>query len=314
MSSVPQIEDYQIPTEAEAGELAKKSWRPDGLGGSDAAAALGKSRFQSRYSLWAEKTGLIAPDDLSKNEAVVMGQVLEPVVALMYARRTGREIRRHRQTIFHDRYRFLYSHIDRWAKDQTLPDRGVLECKTGNAFQDQEWEKEGPPIEYLIQLQDYLHITGKPWGSIAVLIGGQKFRFWDYDRNDRFCKEMEKELVEFWRMVEAKEPPEVDGSDSCAEALYKLYPQHREGKVITLPEEAIELTNRLRAIDDSLDALNEERSSLRNQMKAWIGEAEKGVLPDRSAAWNWKLQHREGYFVQPSDSRVLRRVKAPKVA
>ena len=53
--------------------VEREAWlagRRNGIGASDAPAALGISPFKSRGDLWAEKTGLVEPPDLSDNEAV----------------------------------------------------------------------------------------------------------------------------------------------------------------------------------------------------------------------------------------------------
>lgn len=53
------------------------SARVSGIGGSDAAAILGKSPFKSNVQLWEEKTGLTKPPDISDNPAVKFGKEAE---------------------------------------------------------------------------------------------------------------------------------------------------------------------------------------------------------------------------------------------
>ena len=78
---------------ASTSTLSREAWlqiRQQGIGSSDAAVAIGLSPYKSPLSLWLEKTHRKAPDDLSEKEAVIWGTVLEPVLASVYAERTGK--------------------------------------------------------------------------------------------------------------------------------------------------------------------------------------------------------------------------------
>ena len=53
--------------------LSRDEWlsvRNKGVGGSDAAVAVGLSQYKSPLELWLEKTGRKPADDLSANDAV----------------------------------------------------------------------------------------------------------------------------------------------------------------------------------------------------------------------------------------------------
>ena len=62
---------------------AREHWleeRRKHIGASDAAAAIGASPWTSQLALYLEKTGEVEPDDLSDNEAVRWGSLLEPAI------------------------------------------------------------------------------------------------------------------------------------------------------------------------------------------------------------------------------------------
>lgn len=52
-------------------------WRAAGVTASAAAAVLGRSPYKTPWRLWAERTGLVAPEDLSSNFHVRRGNALE---------------------------------------------------------------------------------------------------------------------------------------------------------------------------------------------------------------------------------------------
>ena len=73
----------------------KENWlamRKAGIGGSDAAAVIGLSRWKSPFQVWLEKTGQTEPDDLSNNEYVYWGTVLEQAVADRFCELTGKKV------------------------------------------------------------------------------------------------------------------------------------------------------------------------------------------------------------------------------
>lgn len=81
--------------------MERKDWlavRQQGIGASDAAAAVGISPYQSQLELWMIKTGRMSGlPDPSLDEVrspIYWGNVLEPIVAAHYTRKTGRKVRR----------------------------------------------------------------------------------------------------------------------------------------------------------------------------------------------------------------------------
>lgn len=81
--------------------MSREEWlmhRKQGIGASEAAAAVGLNPYLSPLELWMIKTGRDAdmpkdkPDD--DRSPLFWGNVLEPVVAECYSRRTGNKVRK----------------------------------------------------------------------------------------------------------------------------------------------------------------------------------------------------------------------------
>jgi putative phage-type endonuclease len=68
------------PDDPEWHELRSKR-----IGGSEVGAIVGASKYESAYSLWAKKLGLIS-DEVSDNEFMYWGRALEPVVIDRFAK------------------------------------------------------------------------------------------------------------------------------------------------------------------------------------------------------------------------------------
>ena len=61
------------------------------LGGGDAAAILGLSRYRTALQVWAIKTGAILPQDISQEMPVKLGNMLEETVCKLFEEETGNE-------------------------------------------------------------------------------------------------------------------------------------------------------------------------------------------------------------------------------
>ena len=82
-------------------QLPREDWlavRKQGIGSSDAAAAVGLNPYKSKLELWLEKTGrdtaLPKLDPQDEESPAYWGNILEPVVATHYTRRSGHRVRR----------------------------------------------------------------------------------------------------------------------------------------------------------------------------------------------------------------------------
>lgn len=284
--------------------------RQHSIGASEAASALGLNPWKSAYQLWAEKTGLITPANLDQNEAVIWGKRLEEPIAQHYQQVTGRKVVNLGDFFVqrHPDLPFLTCTLDRQIEAANGTPEGALEIKTAGVRAAEDWESE-PPLHYQVQLHQQLLVTGMTWGSLAVLIAGQKFLYSDHQRREDFERWLIQRLQEFWQHVQDRTPPPVDASNSTRETLHRIFPREVEGPAITLPAEAIVWTAGLDEIKEQIKALDARKTLLENQIKSSIGEAARGILPDGSAAYSWKVTHKAAYQVAEQDVRILRKVK-----
>jgi putative phage-type endonuclease len=280
--------------------------RQSGIGGSDAAAVLGLSPFETPLSVYARKRGLVP--DTEETPAMRFGKLLEPIIAAEYVRETGRTLRDPgRYTIARSEdVPYLFATLDReilTADGKTVP--SVLEIKSTNAFRSDDWLDEAPP-HVQVQGQHQLLVTGRAWVSFAVLIGGQDFRWVDLERNDKFIGVMRERLAEFWRRVELGDPPPAVAEDK--EVLAALYPREKPETRIALPPAAGTWDAARRVALDEINKWMQIKEDAEAKIKAAIGEAEAGLLPD-GGRYTWKTVAREAYEAAATSYRQLRRLK-----
>ncbi len=257
--------------------VEQRTLRQQGIGGSDAAAVVGLSPYKSPYQLFLEKRGE-APEDTEETLAMKFGTLLEAPIVQHYCDVTGRQVRRQPLTS-HATHEWMLANIDR----QIVNDRrgpGILEVKTTNDWTGKAIQGvESIPDHYYLQLQHYLAVYDYQWGSLAILIGGSKFIWFDVAREQAVIDELIKQEAAFWERVKTGHAPPVDGSAKTGELLKRLYPQD-SGKSLTIAvPELIQAAQELVQVKAKAKELEAEQTRCENVLKSAIGDASEAVLP-----------------------------------
>lgn len=162
----------------ETKSLSREDWlevRKSGIGGSDAAAAVGLNPYMSPLELWLIKTrrdaNLPRPDPQDTSEPIYWGTLLEPIVAASYTKQTGNKVRRVNAVLQHPTIPFMLANVDREVVG--CRDVQLLECKTAGEFGARLW-RDGVPEYVQLQVQHQLAVTGRHAADVAVLICGQR--------------------------------------------------------------------------------------------------------------------------------------------
>lgn len=289
----------EVEHKTEADWLA---WRQDGIGASNAAAALGVSPYQTPFELWARKTGQLGP--IVENRAMTIGKLAEPMISALYRLETGDPIVRREVSCQVPGAPWIKATLD------GISERGtVVEFKTANSRMSEQWGEPGTdeiPTSYLVQCHTQLLCSDAPFVEVACLIGGDDFRLYRVDRDREMDAILIRKLTAFWTSVIRREPPEVTEAD--AEIITKLRPTIEA--TITLDDRAVDLANLyvelgLRAKDDQ---------DRRDQVKADLCIAMDGhaaaLLPDGRVITR-KVVERAEYTCRAS-SYVDFRIKTPK--
>lgn len=265
--------------------MSEEEWlkqRQNSIGGSDAGAILGFNKYESPYSLYCKK---VYPDefeqDLSGNDAIHFGNVLEDVVAQEFVRRTGKKVRKHNKMMYHNEHDFMSANVDRIV----IGERAFLECKTANQYKESEWKDGNVPASYMAQCYHYLAVTGLEKAYIAVLIGGQKFVWTTIERDEEVIEEIIKSEKDFWYNHVLKQvPPETDESVATSDALNAMWNTTKESEM-TIDEEQSSRFKALISIDKQIKQLQDEKRGHQNKLKELLGENEAGTTSGFKATW-----------------------------
>ena len=267
-------------------QLSREEWlqiRSTGIGSSDAAAAIGLSSYKCSLSLWLEKTGRQQPEDLSNKEAVVWGTVMEPVLAKMYAERTGRKVRRVNAVLQHPEHPFMLANLDREVITEN--GTGVLEIKTAGFYSAQLWD-DGVPVAYQCQVLHQLAVTGHAWADVAVLIAGQEFRIYRIERDDDKIADLIQREAQFWSWVTNNQQPDPDGSCDAQQALLSLFPTDN-GQTLDFSESGPfnDLFAELLILRHRKEEIEQQESTLKHRIQAALGSATAAIFQQGKVTW-----------------------------
>lgn len=275
---VPGLGEF-VSSRAEWLELRRK-----GLGGSDVAGVLGLSPWSSPMSVWCDKMGL-SEESEERNFRLDIGLRLEPVIADLYERETGRTLAPGPGIITHAKYPFLIGTPDRVVNMEPI---GV-ELKT--SARGDEFGAPGTdevPEHYYLQCMHYMEILDFDTWDIALLRGGSEFSIYTIRRDDNFRSiwaDVLPRLVEFWeKNVLDNVPPDVDGSEA-----WGLYLAKKHGAnllpVVDATEEAEILVRKLEAGLAKQRQLDAAVDAIKNQLKVLIGDYDGFRCDEGKVTW-----------------------------
>lgn len=278
--------------------LSYEQWleyRKTGIGGSDASVVCGINKYRSPVELWLEKTGQLPYQEAG--EAAYWGTQLEPVVRSEFTKRTGIEVKLVKQLLQSEEHPFMQANLDGICEH---PDYGtcIFEAKTASAYKSNEWENS-IPAEYMLQIQHYMSVTGYKGTFIAVLIGGNTFKWKYIERDDEIIEMLIHLEADFWEHIVNNTPPPLDGSEASEKFLSDRYPESIPQSRIILPPEADVLIKEYDKETAILNEAAERRQRAENLLKEMLGDNENGISENRIISW-------KSIFQERLDSKSLR--------
>ncbi|WP_158898717.1 YqaJ viral recombinase family protein [Burkholderia sp. L27(2015)] len=266
----------------ETKDLPREEWlavRKNGIGGSDAAAAVGLSPYMSPLELWLIKTGrdthLPRPDPDDTTEPIYWGTLLEPIVAAAYTKQTGNRVRRINAVLQHPTVSFMLANLDREIVG--VPDVQILECKTAGEFGARLW-RDGVPEYVQLQVQHQLAVTGKRAADVAVLLCGQQLGVHRIERDDELIARLIPLEAQFWQYVTSDTPPPSDGSESADRALRCLYPGNTSTVDFSDDRRLSATFADLVAVRAAIDTRVQQEAALKQTLQQAMGDASRAVF------------------------------------
>lgn len=199
--------------------------RARGIGGSEVAAIVGLSPWESRFSLFHRKRGRIGKQAV--NRGMDWGTRLEPIICDRFAESRDMLDVIAGGTYAHHERPWQLGNPDRLLWDDEHGHVGLLEAKTASAFDAHEWGKSGTaeiPPYYRCQVLWYLDVLELPTAHLAVLIGGSDYREYEIAYAADEAEWLRDQAETFWaEVIDGTDPP-IDGHDATYRAVREMHP------------------------------------------------------------------------------------------
>jgi putative phage-type endonuclease len=271
------------------GDASRGRWheeRTKGIGASEAAQAIGVSKYGTPLELYLRKIGELPP--IETNRAMRAGHHAEPFVAAEWQAETGKIIEVEQLFLRSTDHPHLFATLD------AVTTKGdIVEIKTigEHRARDAGLGPDGSdaiPTEWLLQAHQQM-LVGDSWAGdspfmidtsavhFAVLVGGQELRTYRVERQPRLIESMVYHLSAFWGRVERRDPPPPSaGSD--VRFMHLLHPDV-EG-AIDLDDEFAAEADEWERLGETMRAAEEERNVIKARILRRMGDAAIGHLPD----------------------------------
>lgn len=259
--------------------------RKTGIGGSDAPAIMGLSAWKTPLQVYMEKRGEL-DNSFYDNEAMEWGRRLEPVIRQKYCDLTGLEVAVPQDIIRHPLHDFIIGTPDGLAADR------VLEIKTAQSMD--LWGEEGTdqiPLNYLVQVQHYMMITGLPAADIAVLFSYSNFKIYNVFADYELHALMLNKEVEFWNNVQKGVAPDP----VSAEDARMKFPKST-ASIVTAGPEVVELHERIKGLSAQGKDIETQLEQAKTEVMTFLGENDTVVDQAGRQLFTWKSSKpREGF-------------------
>lgn len=187
------------------------------INGSEIAAVLGVSPYESPFSLWHRKAGNLG--EVESTDVMYWGTQLEPVLRAEFNRR-------HPELAVVKTGQWRH-HARPWqgGSPDGLGQRRLWEGKTARF--DLEWGDPGTdeiPVQYRAQVLWYLDVFGFDVCDLSVLIAGSDYREYIVRYDSAEVEFMRLKAEAFLATLAAGTPPPLDGHEATYEAVKALHP------------------------------------------------------------------------------------------
>ena len=247
--------------------------RAQGISGTEVSALFGFNPYMTKFELYCRKKGLTPEPEVT--DRMKMGKRLEPIVVDLFEEQTTLEVEWKDRLMEHPKEPLIIGTPDGVIHEHPAG----FEAKTAGLDRAHDWGDPGTdfiPRNYLMQVQWYCVLMGRPEWYLAALIGGNDFRTFNIKADTELQALMVDEAQKFWHDHILRDvPPEIDYSDGATKYLLNKYPSPTDGMREATEDEG-ELILGILQTRKELKFLEQRKDTLQNQLKDKIGFA-KGL-------------------------------------
>lgn len=257
--------------------------RRKGIGGSDSASVMGLYKFEEEgpdgksvrpysyittsYMTFLDKVGE-QELEIPANFAMQVGTAMEPLILRTFEEQTGERLMPKPEIMRHPEYPYILASLDGWTEDS------VIEAKC--CRWSPKWGEEGTdqiPLNYWMQCQHYLMVTGRERAELAALLyssEGMNFRIYNILPDYEWHEACYKRYAEFWKCVEERIAPEPFDLNDLKHRFPQSIPLTRK----EADENILTSLRSLQEVKRKRAELDEQESALKESVVRFIEDSE----------------------------------------
>lgn len=260
----------------------KQQWleaRTKDITSTEVSALFGFNPYITEFELWHnKKSGEV--HNIEETERMKWGTALQDAIANEIAKERGWTIRRMDEYIRSPKNRIGASFdfmIEKMPDVEGSP-IATLEIKNVDslAFM-RSWsvEDQEAPLHIEIQKQQQLMLSGRPFGYIGALVGGNTLHLFKREANPKVFTAIIDRVEKFWKSIENNTPPQPN-FERDAEFIAKMYSYADPTKIINVQgEEILAKAREYKRLGDVAKEADETRKAIKAELLTIIGDAEK---------------------------------------
>lgn len=227
------------------------------------------------------KQGKMEIPDLSGIEAVQMGHVMQPVILNLAQNALKMEIKDADYSLAHPKESWFRSHFDGITADGQM----LVEAKNYNALVRNKFDFETgriPAADYA-QLVHEAAVHNIEKICLAVLFGGQEFKYFVYEITQDQKDDLIRQMAVFWGHVHANTTPEPE----TIEQTKLLYPQSTEG-VVTATQQIEQQILLLKQYKERIKEAEDQVEALEVAIRNYMSDNSEIRSVDGTTLVSWK--------------------------
>lgn len=244
--------------------------------------------WRSAMALFNEKAGIVKPADFS-SERMDAGRYVEPAIAEWSIHKYGWPLRKVRRYLTHDTVPGWGASLDFEIHGDGVSGVPVDVKNSDRGHFNANWVCEGqeivaPPLNYILQIQHQIGVSGADHGWLLVCVGGNELRRGRIDRHEPTQQRIAEAVTAFWAGVRSETPP-LAVADYPAVAAAYAYGDKQRTVDLSGSDGLAETIDAYLVARNDLDTQETLVEHLKGKIAAMMGTATRATCGSRRLSW-----------------------------
>lgn len=295
-------------------KMARKKWLglhydAEHVSASQVGTIMNLNEYESPEMLWAVRSGKVK-SDREETPAMMMGHAAEKVIASLFKQQTKKKVYNpagEYGIVRHPQFPWLFCTLDRVV----VEDGAYVPLELKNTGKWDAFGEDTIPLAHELQLQVQMACTEASYGYLAVLVGNQRFMWYEREYRADIMGQVLAACQEFRQFIADDERPPMDYSNESTQEMIKRMHSEDNGESVPIPMGADRLIEEIWDWSEKEKEAKKEVSKRKSQLADWIGENTYGTTAGGRKV-SYKTTTKKEHMVKATSYRTIRVPSKPK--